>query len=193
MILSDETGLPEVPEGHYWEVVEVNWPLPGTLRMELHVEKEVTKTKTVFDELPKKWYQFSPDVKERTVEYTVPVSECVDWEALVDEHVHFFNNESTEPVGPGWEPERNHVQPTMFWGGPHPVPMYTTSEVNVSADSIYLKYYRRHPSTPESVRAAAERIFRRVEKKLEKETALLQEKEVRANLIGKYPPKTLKG
>ena len=190
MILSDETGLPEVPEDHYWEVVEVNWPLPGTLRVELHVEKEVTKTKTVFDELPKKWYQFSPDVKERTVEYTVPGSECVDWEALVDVQVHYFDKKSTKPVGPGWEPERKPVQ-TMHWNGPQH--MYTTLVTNVTADSTYLKYYRRHPSTPESVRATAERIFRRVEKKLEKETALLREKEDRANLIGKYPPKTLKG
>lgn len=190
MTIDIATGLPEVPEGHYWEVTQANWPVSNTLRVELRVEKEITKTKTVWDELPKKWYQFRPDVEERTVQYTEPGSECVDWEALIDEQVHFFNNESTRPAGPGWEPETKPLRTTYWTGLP---PEYTTQVVNVNSGSTYLKYYRRHPNTPECVRAAAEKIFERVEKKLEKEAALLREAEARANLIGKYPPKTLKG
>lgn len=185
MTIDALTGLPELPEGRFWEVVETNYPILHTLRVDLREEAVVTKTKTVMAKLPKKWYQTKSRTEEQTVEYTAVGSELVDSEYLLDDHVHFFDMEDTQPDGPGWEPELKLVA--------HPTWFSLQAVAHVNADSTCLRYYRRHPNTPDSVRAAAEKILEREEKKREKDAALLREAEERAMLVGKYPPKTLKG
>lgn len=190
MILNDETGLPEVPEGYYWEVVETNWPIPNTLCVELRVETEVTKIKTVVDELPKKWWQTYVRHEKRRVEYTAMGSEMVDSESLVDTTIYYPDKkDSKPPTGDGWVQEVSFVTTVNF--GQYLYPSNYSYTAVPSERSF--KFSRPHPVTPDSIRTAAEKIYKRWEKEQGHKAARLREKEERANLTGKYPPKTLKG
>lgn len=186
MTIDALTGLPELPEGWFWEVIENgDYPFPGTLRLEIRKDVEEMETTTVTEELPKRWYEMKRRTTVHTQEHPVTRTYTEYSEGLYDLHVLDTEN-PVNPPGEGWLMATDDPTPNY----PHNAYPFL---IRASKPRTRYQYYRPDPATPESVRTAADNLYKQFKEQQDRDAARLREAEERAMLVGKYPPKTLKG